>query len=184
MAVSGAYRGLARGDPRWPLVDNTPRPATNRLRDADYRSLHLSGEATMKTQNPLFLHEELMLLALRDEEGHDRVRKRHVPVRDRRGRFWAELLLEGRVRSRRIKEETRPPPRSRTGRRFVGRRMPAQNWRRKEAGFASRVGCPKIAVIKRLKHRVGRGGLCERGILRAEQGQRALCLQPEGPTPN
>jgi Golgi phosphoprotein 3 len=120
----------------------------------------------MTSPKPLFLYEEIMLLALRNEKGTIVTCFSEYAVA---GAILAELSLE-----RRISFET-------TGKRWVEvadgspmgdplideclqklaaakRRASLQTW------------VPRLAGIKDLKHKVARQ-LCDRGILRAEQNK-------------
>lgn len=119
----------------------------------------------MPTKNPLFLHEELMLLALHDEKGT--ISSANYPYAIS-GAVMAELLLSGHLR---IDEEGK--------KKFVGVRsdksvgdpvideclsMVAQAGRRATV----QKWVERFATLKNLKHRVAEG-LCKRGILKADE---------------
>lgn len=117
-------------------------------------------------QSPLFLHEEVLLLALRDERGT-------IPMRGAMYRYalggaiLSELLLGRRVS---VAQGRRKLVNLVSDRPFgepvldeclakvasARRRASAPGWVR------------RFAELKNLKHRVARG-LCERGILRADE---------------
>lgn len=119
----------------------------------------------MQKSHSLFLHEEMMLLALHDVKGT--VTSENYPYAIG-GAVLAELLLAGRLR---IDEERK--------KKFVGLRSdkpigdPVIDECLEKVATAKRratvqTWVSKFAGVKDLKHRVARG-LCKRGILRADE---------------
>ena len=122
----------------------------------------------MKTNSdPLFLHEEILLLALRDHEGT-------VPFGSMYqyavgGALLSELLLSDRVRldplKKRLIELVSPEPLGDSLLDESLRMISEAKRRRTLQSWVSR-----LAGLNQLKHRLA-GQLCQRGILRADEDQ-------------
>lgn len=119
---------------------------------------------TASNESPLFLYEEFLLLALRDDQGTIAV---DYPEHLTAGAIMADLLIEGRVfvddtRKQlvdvRDKTPTNDPIIDECLDKITNakRRASLQNW------------ILKLASVDDLRHRVARQ-LCERGILRADE---------------
>ena len=114
----------------------------------------------------LFLHEEIMLLALRDEEGTVVGGTHYTYALG--GAILAELLLQERVKvddSRRKKLLTVKSAR-RIGDPLLDECLEKVKSAKRRASLQTWVG--RFAGIKQLRHRVALA-LCERGILRADE---------------
>ena len=114
----------------------------------------------------LFLHEEIMLLALRDEEGTVAGGTHYTYALG--GAILAELLLQERVKvddSRRRKLLTVKSTR-RIGDPLLDECLEKVKSAKRRASLRTWVG--RFAGIKQLRHRVALA-LCERGILRADE---------------
>jgi hypothetical protein len=127
----------------------------------------------MKANNkPLFLYEEVMLLALRDEQGSIMT---SFPDQVVAGAMLAELLLDGRI----TVEDSRKQRVDVLQREVVGdplldeclekmtnskRRASLQTW------------LSRLAGIKNLRHRVAQQ-LCKRGILKADEDKILLLFK-------
>ncbi len=118
-------------------------------------------------KTPLYLHEEIMLLALRDEAGTVEFGSMHGYALG--GAILAELLLAGRITVEEGKKNLvnlisdqpmgEPVIDECLGKMAAAkRRATPQTW------------VQRFASVKRIQHRVAEG-LCERGILRADEGK-------------
>ncbi len=118
----------------------------------------------MTDQKPLFLHEELLLLALRDEEGTISAAMYPYAVA---GAILAELMLHERIQVEDTKVElvhlTSDSP---LGDLLLDECL-AKIAKADPDSLADWV--ERFTAVKHLKDRVAEG-LCERGILRAEKG--------------
>ncbi|NBD38961.1 MAG: hypothetical protein GVY10_10360 [Verrucomicrobia bacterium] len=118
----------------------------------------------MKTISDLFLHEELMLLALRDHKGTLATDNVEYVIA---GAVLSELLLSGKIAVREQKKklievlETTP-----TGDAVVDEALTEIHEARRPATIQDWVS--RLAEIRNLKDKVARG-LCEKGILRADE---------------
>ena len=124
-------------------------------------------------QTPLYLHEEIMLLALRDEEGTVDFGSMYGYALG--GAILAELLLAGRISvdegTRKLVNLVSDEP---IGEPIIDeflrkistakRRAVLQNW---VSSFSS---------LKNLHHRIAQG-LCDRGILRADEDKILLIFR-------
>jgi hypothetical protein len=120
------------------------------------------------TPTDLFLHEEILLLALRDREGT--VTSSVFYQQAIGGAVLAELLLAGRLgieteRKKKFIKLLDPTP---VGEPVIDECLEKVRGARKRAQAATWVS--RFAALKNLKHRVAQR-LCERGILRADQDQ-------------
>ena len=114
----------------------------------------------------LFLHEEIMLLALRDEEGTVAGGTHYTYALG--GAILAELLLQERVKvddSRRKKLLTVKSAKP-IGEPLLDECLEKVKSAKRRASLQTWVG--RFAGIKQLRHRVALA-LCERGILRADE---------------
>ena len=114
----------------------------------------------------LFLHEEVMLLALRDKEGTVAGGTQYTFALG--GAILAELLLQERVRvddSRRKKLLTMQSAKP-IGEPLLDECLEKVKSAKRRASLQTWVG--RFAGVKQLRHRVALG-LCERGILRADE---------------
>ncbi len=120
----------------------------------------------MSRSDRLFLHEEILLLALRDAEG--------TPVSGTMysfgmgGAILAELLLEERIRVVQPKKTPLAELQGSTklGNPVIDECLAKIRTAKKRAALQTWVS--RFANVKRLRHRVAEG-LCERDILRADQ---------------
>jgi Golgi phosphoprotein 3 len=120
----------------------------------------------MTTQNNLFLYEEVMLLALRDEEGT--IASGTMYQYAIGGAILAELLLSGRIAVEQIHKrklvnlvDSMP-----LGEPLIDECLEKISHAKKRAVLETWVS--RFSGIKNLKHRVAQR-LCERGILRASE---------------
>ncbi len=121
----------------------------------------------MMDTSPLHLHEELMLLALRDEKGTVAAHEQFDFVLG--AALLAELLLAGRVRIDEVKKnkkmvdlvDTKP-----TGDPLLDECLAKLKDAKRRAALKTWV--QRFGHLKRLKHRTAEG-LCDRGILRADR---------------
>ncbi len=116
----------------------------------------------------LALHEETMLLALRDKEGTPVMGAHHSYALS--GALVAELLVQRRIR---LDESGKKPmvsvvDRSRTGDDILDEALERIATAKRRASMRTWVA--RLAGIKRLRHRVA-GRLVERGILRMDEGK-------------
>ncbi|MFQ5655677.1 MAG: GPP34 family phosphoprotein [Planctomycetota bacterium] len=117
----------------------------------------------------LRLHEEVLLLALRDEEGTIAAGTLYQYAIG--GAILAELLLErrvavdGRKKNRKLVDGIDPTP---LGAPILDECLQRISTARRRASLQTWVS--RFASIKDLKHRVA-GRLCERGILHEEEGK-------------
>lgn len=116
----------------------------------------------MKTNPDLFLHEELMLLALRDHKGTLATDNVEYVIA---GALLSELLLSGKIavqeeKKKRIEVLDTTP----TGNPVVDEALAAIHEARRPATIQDWVS--RLAEIRNLKDKVARG-LCDKGILRA-----------------
>jgi hypothetical protein len=127
----------------------------------------------IRNQSPLFLHEELMLLALRDDTGKVSFGSMHCYAVA--GAILAELLLAERIslepgKKKLInvtsKEPLDNPVIDECLQKIVSakRRAGLQTW------------AQRFSSLKRLHHRVAQG-LCKRGILRADEDRILLIFR-------
>ena len=122
----------------------------------------------MKTNSdPLFLHEEILLLALRDREGTVPFGSMYEYALG--GALLAELLLRGRVRLDPLKkglvELVSAEP---VGDPLLDEALQIISEAKRRRALQSWVS--KFAGLNQLKHRLA-GQLCQRGILRADNDQ-------------
>jgi len=120
----------------------------------------------MTTQNGLFLHEEIMLLALRDEEGT--IASGTMYQYAIGAAVLAELLLSKRVaveqsRKRKLVSLVSSTP---SGDPLIDQCLERVSRAKRRAALQTWVS--RFAGVKNLKHRVARR-LCERGILKADE---------------
>ena len=126
-----------------------------------------------RSQRPLHLHEEIMLLVLRDKEGTvEYVSWYQQAVA---GAILAELLLAGRISV----EEGKKKLVNVVSNEPIGE--PIIDECRKKIATAKRratlrTWVQRISGLKQLKHRVALG-LCDRGILRADEGKVLLIFR-------
>ena len=120
----------------------------------------------MAERDRLFLHEEIMLLALRDEKGT--VESGTNYSYGLGGAILAELMLGERIGTVTPKKTTLVEPLSfdSLGDPVIDECLEKIRTARKRASLQTWVS--RFVGIKNLRHRVAQG-LCERGILRAEQ---------------
>ena len=120
----------------------------------------------MPRENTLFFHEELLLLALRDEEGTIASASGMYQYAIG-GAVLAELLLGSRIEVEESKKKlvhlVNPEP---VGDPLIDECLGRIGSAKKPASLQSWVA--RFVGIKNLKHRVAEG-LCKRGILRAEE---------------
>lgn len=120
----------------------------------------------MTIQTNLFLHEEIMLLALRDEEGT--IVSGTMYQYAIGAAVLAELLLNKRIavgepRRKKLVDLISSQP---LGEPLIDQCLEKISNAKRRASLQSWVS--RFAGVKNLKHRVAQG-LCERGILRAEE---------------
>jgi hypothetical protein len=121
----------------------------------------------------LSLHEEVLLLALRDDKGTFSSSVINFPLA---GAMMAELLLLGRIR---VDEESRRKLVDLKDRRPTGDPLLDEGLRKIEAAkrrASLKSWVMRFARLKRLKYRVAEG-LCRKGILRAEEGKILLLFK-------
>lgn len=116
---------------------------------------------------PLYLHEEIMLLALRDEKGTVELGSMYGYALG--GAILAELLLEGRI----AVEEGKKKLVNLVSDQLFGE--PVIDECLQKIVTAKRRASPqswvqRFASLKKLHHRIALG-LCDRGILRADEGK-------------
>ena len=120
----------------------------------------------MPLQNKLLLHEEITLLALRDEEGTFQIGATYDYAIG--GAVLAELLLSGRI----VAEETRGKKLAKLisseplGDPIIDECLEKVRSAKRRATLQTWVA--RFARVKRLRLRIGKQ-LCSRGILRADQ---------------
>ena len=119
----------------------------------------------MGAQNTLYLHEEVMLLALRDEEGTIAPGTMYQYAIG--GAILAELLLAGRISVEQSKKKlvNIATPRA-FGEALIDECFERISSAKRRASLQSWVS--RFAGVKNLKHRVAEQ-LCRRGILRVEE---------------
>jgi Golgi phosphoprotein 3 len=120
----------------------------------------------MATQNTLFLHEEIILLALRDEEGT--IASGSMYQYAVSGAVLAELLLNKRIgvdESKRKKLVTLVDS-TRIGEPILDECLGKINSAKRRASLQTWVS--RFAGVKNLKHRLAEQ-LCKRGILQADE---------------
>jgi hypothetical protein len=114
-------------------------------------------------ETPLFLHEEILLLALRDEKG-TAVQNYSYPMG---GAILAELLLTKRIE---VADERRKLVELTSSKKFgepvLDECLDKLKAAKRRASL--RTWVTRFAQTKNLKHRVAEG-LCKRGILRADE---------------
>jgi len=120
----------------------------------------------MTTSESLWLHEEILLLALRDKEGTFASGSRHRHALG--GAILAELMLARRIRENPADRKKRvevlsPKPLSEA---LLDEALERIRAARRPASMATWVG--RFASWRELPHRIA-ARLCERGILRADQ---------------
>lgn len=121
----------------------------------------------MSRPNGLFLHEEIMLLALKDEKGtvESGAHYTHAIA----GAMIAELLLDERIRIERPKKKKNlvvVSSKTQLGNPLIDDCLQRIDSAKKPRRIEDWVG--KIACTKNLKHRVAEQ-LCSRGILKVDQ---------------
>lgn len=121
----------------------------------------------MTMQNPLFLHEEIMLLALRDEEGTIALGCTYQYAIG--GAVLAELLLHKRIgveesKKKKLVSLVSSKP---VGEPLIDECLEKISSAKRRASLQTWVS--RVAGLKNLKHRVAEQ-LCKRGILRADEG--------------
>ena len=139
------------------------------------RNVHVNqapGEHMMVREKPLFLYEEIMLLALRDEKGTIAT---GFPEQVVAGAVIAELLLDNRISV----EDTRKQLVEIINERPVG--DPVIDECLEKMATAKRRASLKtwvqrLAGVKNLRHKVARQ-LCDRGILRADEDKVLLLFK-------
>ena len=118
----------------------------------------------MARRKPLFLYEEIMLLALRDEQG---TMATGFPEQVVAGAILAELLLEGRIsvedtRKKLVNlQDTRP-----TGDPIIDECLEKMSTAKRRASLQTWVS--RLAATKNLRHKAAQQ-LCDRRILRADE---------------
>jgi hypothetical protein len=136
--------------------------------------------------NGLYLHEEILLLALRDEEGTIAMGTQYSLALG--GALLAELLLQERIKveeSKRKKLVVLPPRAKPVGEPLLDECFEKIKTAKRRASLQTWVG--RLARVKQLRHRVALG-LCERRILKADEDKVLLIFKrkiyPEiDPTP-
>lgn len=118
----------------------------------------------MTDLKPLFLHEELLLLALRDEEGTISAAMYPYALS---GAILAELMLHERIRVEGPKKMVHPLSDSPLGDPLLDECLEKIGRADRPDSLADWV--ERFTAIKHLKDRVAEG-LCERGVLRKEKG--------------
>jgi hypothetical protein len=126
----------------------------------------------MKTPGPLRLHEEITLLAIRDEKGTFATNFVEHAVA---GAVLAELLLEGRIdvedtRRKLVKLRSHRP----TGAPIIDECFASMKAAKRRASLNTWVG--RLAGTKGLRHKVARQ-LCRRGILRYDEDKILLLFR-------
>jgi len=121
----------------------------------------------MTMQNTLFLHDEIMLLALRDEEGT--IARGTMYQYAIGGAVLAELLLHKRIgidesKKKRLVNLVSSEP---VGETLIDECLEKISSAKRRASLQTWVS--RFAGLKNLKHRVAEQ-LCKRGILRADEG--------------
>jgi len=126
----------------------------------------------MTTNNPLYLHEEILLLALRDDKGT--IASGTMYQYAIGGAVLAELLLDGhlRIETDEKKELVTLADTTPLGDPVIDECLEKVRTSKKRATAQTWVS--KFASAKDLKHRVAEG-LCDRGIL-AEQDAKVLLI--------
>lgn len=128
----------------------------------------------MKRTERLYLHEEVTLLALKDETGTIAHASSYPFAVG--GAVLAELLLDGRIeidqrsKSKLVEARSAKPP----GDPLLDECLKRIRTARRRASLSTWVG--RIANTKRVKHRIAHG-LYERGILREEQARVLLVFE-------
>jgi hypothetical protein len=125
--------------------------------------------------NQLYLHEEILLLALRDKEGT-------IPMETQYGlalggALLAELLLHERIKveeSRRKKLVVVAPRAKPIGEPLLDECFEKIKTAKRRATLQTWVG--RLSRVKQLKHRVAMG-LCDRRILKADEGKVLLIFK-------
>ena len=122
----------------------------------------------MSRNDSLHLHEEILLLALRDDKGT--IASGTMYQYAIGGAVLAELLLDGRVRVETVKKRPMvtlvdPTP---IGDPIIGECLEKVRTSKKRA--VAQTWVSRFASLKNLKHRVAEG-LCDRGILREEDAK-------------
>ncbi|MFH1942080.1 MAG: GPP34 family phosphoprotein [bacterium] len=122
----------------------------------------------MITKNTLFLHEEILLLALRDEEGT--VASGTMYQYAIGGAVLAELLLQKRIGIEELRKKKLVNVLSSTpvGDPLMDECLEKVSRAKRRASLQTWVS--RFAGMKKLKHRVAEQ-LCRRGILRVEEGK-------------
>lgn len=126
----------------------------------------------MATPETLFLYEEIMLLALRDEKGTFATAFADYAVA---GAVLAELSLAGRIRT----DGTRKALVELVGERPMGDPIIDECLERLAAGkrrASLQTWVTRLAGLKDLRHKVARR-LCDRGILRADESRVLLVFK-------
>jgi len=120
----------------------------------------------MKTQNTLFLHEEIMLLALRDEEGTIEPGTMYQYAIG--GAILAELLLNERIGIEELKKKKLINLLNTTqiGESLIDECL--EKIRSAKSPASLQTWISRFAGVKNLKHRVA-DQLCKRGILRVDE---------------
>lgn len=120
----------------------------------------------MTTQHALFLHEDIMLLALRDEEGT--IASGTMYQYAISGAVMAELLLENRIGIEEFKKKKLVNVVSSTpvGEPLIDECLERISSAKRRASLQTWVS--RFAGVKNLKHRAVEQ-LCKRGVLRADQ---------------
>jgi hypothetical protein len=120
----------------------------------------------MTRQHPLFLHEEVMLLSLKDEEGTVEYGASYSYAIA--GAMLAELLFRDRIGIEETKKSKLVGLKSARplGDPLLDEALEKIKNAKKRASFQTWVG--RLATIKKLKRRVA-AGLCKRGILRDDE---------------
>lgn len=118
----------------------------------------------MRKTKPLYIYEEIMLLALRDEKG---TMATSFPEQLVAGAILAELLLEGSIgvdgtRKQLVEIKSRRS----TGDPVIDECLDKMKMAKRRASLQTWIN--RLAGIKQLRHKVARQ-LCERKILRADE---------------
>ncbi len=121
----------------------------------------------MRRGNSLYLHEEIMLLALRDREGTV-FSGTHVQLRDRGGRPGRAPDGEADRRRSRQERRIRQGPEPGAGRRPPDRRMPRPSSRGRRGATSSRPGS-RSSPKRKTSNTGWRSSLVRRGILRIDE---------------
>lgn len=124
-------------------------------------------------QSPLFLHEEIMLLALRDEKGTVEFGSRYNYAMG--GAILADLLLAGRIAI----EDGKKKLLNLATKKLMDDSV-IDECRKKIASAKRRANAQtwvqRFSSLKKLHHRVAQG-LCKRGILRADEDKVLLIFR-------